>query len=205
MQVPAVVVERDSHTVVAAGENIGRLDIEVEADLYGDPVVSRGSRDSLLGEMDFPASISWSVAMERVQPFKDDRYPMSMPNVIGNVGFRADPDDGLTASHPEDVDVIYMSHLFVQDEARRGGYGQLLWDTYLATVAYGDYRAAGGVGSTEGGGTYEFLKRQGVPEADIEPGRKTTRNGTGTVKWSTDPSNIVRGAPIRHTEAEVQR
>lgn len=201
--VPAVVIERPTHTVVVAGEDVVHLRFEMETTLYGTPSYQTPVSDSLIASLGPPFSISWSFSIDRVSPFSDDEFPMSMPKAIGNVGWRGDPDEGVTASIAEDVDTIYMSHLYVQEEARRMGYGQLMWDTYLATVAYGDYRAAGGIGSTEGGGTVRFLRSQGVPEADISPGRKTPGAGTGLVKWSTPASNVTSNAPIRRTEVEV--
>ncbi len=198
MTVPAVVIERESHKVVAAGEDVVHLQFEVEMDHYGTFSHTSPITDSILAEMGPPYTVSWTGTVERETPHSEDQYPMAMPKSIGNLGFRGDPDDGITASRSEEVDVIYMSHLFVQEEARRIGYGQLLWDFYLAVVAYGNYRAAGGVGSTEGSGTVRFLRRQGVPEDDIDPGRHA--GGSGTTRWSTDASNVVAAAPIRRTE-----
>jgi len=201
--VPAIGIGRDSHKVVVAGEELAVLDMEIETDLYGSPSFKTPVSDDIIAAMGPPYSLSWSVEMNRVAPFTDDQYPMSMPQAIANLGFRAENEDTLTPSRSGEVTGIYMRHLHVQEEARQQGYGQLLWDVYLAVVAYGGYRAAGGIGSTETGATVAFLKSQGVPEADISPGRKTPGGGAGTVGWSTPAANLTAAAPITETTVEV--
>lgn len=187
----AVVVERPGSVVTAAGDNVGRLNIEAETPMYGDFSYDRGSYDSLLGEMDWPASITWTTRMEGDR--RDPAYPFDPPirGVITNCGFGGRGDQTLTASRPEEVVSIHMGHLDVDKKARRMGYGQLMWDCYLAVVAFGPFEASGGIGSTEGGGTVRFLETQGVPRDDIQPGGETLEDGRGVTRWSTSAENVV--------------
>lgn len=187
----AVVVERPGSVVTAAGDNIGRVNIEAETPLYGEFDYDRGSYDSLLGEHDWPASITWTTEMDGDR--RDPAYPFDPPirGVITNCGFGGRGTQTPTASRPEEVDKIHMGHLEVDRQARRMGYGQLMWDCYLSVVAYGNYPASGGIGSTEGGGTAKFLQSQGVPPEDISPGREAPGDGTGLTRWETPAENVV--------------
>lgn len=186
-----VTVRRPTHTVTASGEDVVHLEFDIDTDLYGDPWMQLPHKDSLLGELDPPFSIAWTFEMNRVQPHSDDQYPMSMPDTIANIGIRAAKESPYSPSVAEEVEAIDIQHLNVNPRARRMGYGQLLWDVYVAIVAYGDYRAEGGVGSTRSGATVAFLREQGVPMSDISPGARSPQGGEGLVKWDTAPSNIT--------------
>jgi len=203
MTVSAIVIDRSSHAVVAAGEDIAHPQFEVETDLYGNPDFDVPTDNDLIFRMGPPYSINFSAAMQRVQPFKDDQFPTSMPSAITNAGFRSEYGDVGTPSTADEVERIDLFHLSVQDEARRMGYGQLMWDVYLATAAYGNYTLSGGVGSSEGGATYKFLRQQGVPESDISPGRDTPGEGSGLVRWETPVENAIRTAPLSRQEVSM--
>lgn len=200
--VPAVAIQRANHVVVAGGEPIARVGIEIDTSLYGEPEVERSTIDSILGEQDSWITMNWNAKVSRQQPHVDDDFPIGMPETICNLGMRVVEDDD------DEPEAIYMNHLYVQEEARGRGYGLLMWDCYLAVVAYAHYElpqpvaASGGIGSTEGGATYDFLVRQGVPEADIIPGTKTPKEGIGTVTWETPAENVIDPAPITREEVD---
>lgn len=201
--VPSVAVSRPSHTIVVAGEDIAHLYFDGELDLYGDLDLPPDHDDNILSSLGAPFSFSWGVAVDRVPPHADDKYPLSMPATIANAGIRGRGHDGGSAGRPHEVGRIVMYHLWVQEPARREGYAQVLWDLYLALTAFTDADAGGNVGSTEGGGTVGFLKSQGVPADDISPGRHSPGEGSGTVGWLTDGENITSGAPITRGTVEV--
>lgn len=192
--VPVVRIKRDEWIVAAGGEELPRVDLEAKHRLYGNFDWTRSTIDSLLGEKEGWVTLSWNAEINRETPHRDDPYPLSMPETIANVGFHVEEDsDGNPVS-------LNMTHLYVQEKARRQGYGQLLWDCYLAVAVYGDLELVGGVGSTEEGGTAAFLERQGVPRRDIIAGRKA--GGEGLTQWRTDLDNVASKAPVTETRTE---
>lgn len=203
MMVPGVIISRDTHTVAAAGESIERVDIEMETSLPGNPEFTRSTKDSLLGELDSFIHLIYNVEVNRERPLHEDPFPPEMPNTICNASLhgREDRTEGNTPELP--LEYIFMDHLHVQEAARGMGYGQLMWDCYLALVAYGDYDAHGKVGDDENRTTVGYLKSQGVPEADITESDSAAWMGENRAVWKTDGSNVTSVAPIEEQQFEV--
>jgi len=195
-EVPGVVVQRGTHRVTAVGESIDRVDIEIILRLPGTPDSTRSTLDSILGELDSFFSLSYDVGVVRPQSINDDPFPASMPSNICNMTIYGGEDrtDGSSPTLP--LEYMEMSHLYVQEEARGMGYGQLLWDCYLALVAYGDLDARGKIGDDDERNSVAFLKAKGVPEEDITMSDSSAWLGTNSVSWATDGSNITGGEPI---------
>lgn len=200
---PGVVVSRDTHTVVVAGHDTVHLQFDVETGLSGEMDFQTPVSDDVIADLGPPYSTTWDAKISRERPYRDDPFDTSMPATIANLGFRGEYDGTGSPTTAEEIDRIYMSHLYVQPQARRMGYGQLMWDIYLAVIAYSELPAAGGIGSTEGGKTYDFLVSQGIPESDISPGRHTPGEGRGVVKWKTAAMNVTADAPIFRQEFEI--
>lgn len=190
-----VTIARSDHRVVLSGEETPKADLEVESNLPGEVETTRSTRDSLLGEIGF-INLSWGAEVNREQPHKDDPFPMSMPATIANMTVYG-REDRTSGSSPElPLEYMYMDHLYVQEEARGMGYGQLLWDCYVALVAFIDGGARGSIGDTGDGDTVVFLRHQGVPEEDITRTDTAAWLGEGMAVWETDGENIVRPAPV---------
>lgn len=203
MTVPGVAIQRDTHTVVAAGESIERVNIEIDTSLPGEPKFSRSSRNAILGEQDTFINLIYSIEVNRPHPISSDPFPPQMPDTICNTSIhgREDRTEGLSPELP--IEYMFMDHLYVQEEARGMGYGQLLWDCYLALVAYGDYDAHGKVGDDDGRTTVAFLKAQGVPPSDITESDSSAWLGKNRAVWETDGGNVTAGAPIVKQQFEV--
>jgi GNAT superfamily N-acetyltransferase len=195
-EVPGVVIKRGTHSVIAAGESIERVDIEIQTDLPGDPRFSRSTNHSILGEQDSLMNLSYSIEVNRPRSIYDDPFPVSMPATICNATIygREDRSDGMTPTLP--LEYMEMTHLYVQDEARGRGYGQLLWDCYLALVVYGEYEARGKIGDDTDRNTVAFLKSKGVPAEDITESDSSAWLGTNRAVWATEGRNLTGGEPI---------
>lgn len=200
--VKAVYVRRSDHTVSLVGEPIPRADLHIDTALSGEARTSRSSRDSLLGEKGF-INLSWKAEMNRGRGRPDDEFPVDMPDTICNLTVygREDRTGGYSPELP--LEYMAMDHLYVQPEARGMGYGQLMWDCYVALVAYIDGDAVGKVGDDEDGTTYEFVRSQGVPADDVQHVDSSAWLGTHRVTWRTDGLNIVDPAPVSVGREEV--
>lgn len=202
-EVRAIAIERDMYDLVAAGPAPDRVDIEVDLYPVGEWEYSRSSRSGILGEQDTYLNLGYSCDVKRPASHHDDPFPVSMPRTIANMTVygREDRTGGMSPQLP--LEYMYMDHLYVQEEARGMGYGQLLWDAYASLVAYADLDAHGAVGDGTERNTAQFLEAKGVPPEDITRSDSGAWLGTNRAKWQTDGQNVTRPVPYRVTEVEV--
>lgn len=190
-------IARGKHKVVFAHEpgdiESGVLDVEWSG--YGKFSTDRGVINT-----------RWGADVVRESPHVDDQYPLSMPSTISNLTVYAEAEDaydGVFKKDDPDYDHTKMDHLHTQPEARGKGYGTMMWDIYVCISAAVSGYVTGKIGETEDDATRRFLRRNGVPDEDID-----TVGGVWTpgdsVSWETDVENITAEAPLeRDSSTEV--
>jgi len=191
-----VTITRDTHTITATGTDTERLDISVDTSLYGTVKATRSTYSSLIGEVDLGITPKYYVKIDRGMPREEDPFPIDMPHTIGNMASRLGNTDTPRYDTDSDPDFIYLSHLFVQEDARGMGYGLLMWDCALAVAAFGGIDMTGLVGAG-GGASVSFLERQGVPpDAVRDAGRNVWGLSDRNVYWEADLADVLAGAPV---------
>jgi len=156
-------IARGKHKVVFAHEpgdiESGVLDVEWSG--YGKFSTDRGVINT-----------RWGADVVRERPHVDDQYPLSMPSTISNLTVYAEAEDaydGVFKKDDPDYDHTKMDHLHTQPEARGKGYGTMMWDIYVCISAAVSGYVTGKIGETEDDATRRFLRRNGVPDEDIDP------------------------------------
>lgn len=195
----ALIIDRDEYTVMLVGDEPDRTDLIIEMDLPGEPDAGRSSVDAILGEKGY-INLSWSVDINRSVPHHDDPFPLDMPNTIANMTVygREDRTDGDSPELP--LEYMYVSHFYVQPEARGRAYGRLMWDCHTLLVERIDGDSAGKIGDDATGEAAAFLRRQGVPEADLSRSSSGAWMSEASVAWRTDGRNITDAVDIERRE-----
>ena len=199
MSAQSLSLERPEYTVRLVGDEPDRTDLDIEMEMSGQPSTSRSSIDAIMGEKEY-INLSWSVEITRSTPHHDDPYPLDMPNTIANMTVygREDRTDGDNPELP--LEYMYVSHFYVQPEARGRAYGRLLWDCHALLVDRISGDSAGKIGDDSTREAADFLRRQGVPEADLNRLESGAWVSEKSVSWRTDGRNITDGLGIERGE-----